>query len=131
MTLLWAVFISGFCEGWGQVREVNCRGGYVCTSFFVWAWPSGFCIEAVTLGEIVHEEALFGRRQKGGSTSRMLIPASGLCLSAMISRVVWAWPDPLPARLKRIEKNVQILWWAELDRLHSMTSAHPPRVNCK
>ena len=23
-------------------------------------------------------------------------------------------------------KNVQTLWWAELDRLHSMTHAHPP-----
>ena len=44
---------------------------------------------------------------------------SGLCLSA-ISRV-WAWPDPLPTRLKRDGKNVQTLWWAELDRLHSMT----------
>ena len=36
------------------------------------------------------------------------------CLSA-ISRVVWAWPDPLPTRLKRVGKNVQTLWWAELD----------------
>ena len=25
-----------------------------------------------------------------------------------------------------MEKNVQTLWWAELDRLHSMTRAHPP-----
>ena len=36
-----------------------------------------------------------------------------------ISRVVWAWLDPLPTRLKRVGKNVQTLWWAELDRLHS------------
>ena len=50
---------------------------------------------------------------------------SGLCLSA-ISQVVWAWPGPLPTRLKRVEKNVQNLWWAELDRLHYMTRAHPP-----
>ena len=43
-----------------------------------------------------------------------------------ISRVVWAWPDPLPTGLKWVGKNVQTLWWAELDRLHSMTRAHPP-----
>ena len=44
------------------------------------------------------------------------------------SRVVWAWPYPLPTRLKRVGKNVQTLWWEELDRLHSMTRAHPPWV---
>ena len=50
---------------------------------------------------------------------------SELCLSA-ISRVVWTWPDPLPMGLNGNGKNVQTLWWAELDRLHSMTRAHPP-----
>ena len=35
---------------------------------------------------------------------RLLFP-SGLCLSA-ISRVVWAWPDPLPTRLKRVGKKM-------------------------
>ena len=50
---------------------------------------------------------------------------SGLCLSAL-SRVVLAWPDPLPTGLNGDGKNVQTLWWAELDRLHSMTRAHPP-----
>ena len=50
---------------------------------------------------------------------------SGLCLSA-ISLVVCAWPDPLPTGLNGDGKNVQTLWWAELDRLHSMTRAHPP-----
>ena len=50
---------------------------------------------------------------------------SGLCLSAL-SRVAWAWPDPLPKGLNGDGKNVQTLWWAELDRLHSMTRAHPP-----
>ena len=54
----------------------------------------------------------------------MLIPV-WTCLSA-ISRVVWAWPDPLPTGLNGDGKNVQILWWVELDRLHSMTRAHPP-----
>ena len=28
-------------------------------AFFVWAWPSGFC-DSVPLGELLHEEALFG-----------------------------------------------------------------------
>ena len=91
-------------------------------AFFVWAWPSGFVTESVPLGELLHEEALTVRN--GGSTRGRLFP-SGLCLSAK-SRVVWAWPDPLPTRLKRVGKNVQTLWWAELDRLHSMTHAHPP-----
>ena len=50
---------------------------------------------------------------------------SELCLSA-ISRVVWTWPDPLPTGLNGDGKNVQTLWWAELDRLHSKTRAHPP-----
>ena len=34
--------------------------------------------------------------------------------------------DPLPTGLNGDGKNVQTLWWAELDRLHSMTRAHPP-----
>ena len=34
--------------------------------------------------------------------------------------------DPLPTGLNGDGKNVQALWWAELDRLHSMTHAHPP-----
>ena len=29
---------------------------------------------------------------------------SGHCLSAAME-VVWAWPDPLPTRLKRVGKN--------------------------
>ena len=77
--------------------------------------------EAVPLGELLHEEAIFGY-QVGVPRGRLF--PSGLCLSA-IPRVVWAWPDPLPTRLKRVGKNVQTLWWAELDRLHSMTHAHP------
>ena len=78
------------------------------------------------LGELLHEEALFrltGVRKVGVPRGRLF--PSGLCLSA-ISRVVRTWPDPLPTRLKRVGKNVQTLWWAELDRLHSMTRAHPP-----
>ena len=82
--------------------------------------------EAVPLVELLHEEALFGLtgvRTVGVPRGRLFL--SGLCLSA-ISRVVWAWLDPLPTRLKRVGKNVQTLWWAELDRFHSMTRAHPP-----
>ena len=29
-------------------------------ALFVWAWPSGFVTEAVTLGELLHVEVLFG-----------------------------------------------------------------------
>ena len=52
--------------------------------------------EAVSLGELLHEEALFGLTgiRKVGVPRGRLFP-SGLYLSA-ISRVVWAWPDPLP-----------------------------------
>ena len=81
--------------------------------------------EAVSLGELLHEEALFdltGVRKVGVPRGR-LFPE--LCLSA-IFRVVWTWPDPLPTGLNGDGKNVQTLWWAELDRLHSMTHAHPP-----
>ena len=61
--------------------------------------------EAVPLGELLHEEALFGLTgfRKVGVPRGHLFP-SGLCLSA-ISRVVWAWPGPLPTRLKRVEKK--------------------------
>ena len=82
--------------------------------------------ETVSLGELLHEEALFGLTgiRKVGVPLGRLFP-SGLCLSA-ISQVVWALPDPLPTGLNGDGKNVQTLWWAELDRLHSMTRAHPP-----
>ena len=82
--------------------------------------------EAVSLGELLHEEALFGLTgvRKVGVPRGRLFP-SGLCLSA-ISLVVCAWPDPLPTGLNGDGKNVQTLWWAELDRLHSMTRKHPP-----
>ena len=94
-------------------------------AFFVWAWPSGFVTEAIFLGELLHEEAL-GVRKVGVPRGRLF--PSGLCLS-VISRVVWAWPDPLPTGLNGDGKNLQTLWWVELDRLHSMTRAHPPLVN--
>ena len=55
--------------------------------------------EAVSLGELLHEEALFGLTgvRKVGVPRGRLFP-SGLCLSA-ISLVVCAWPDPLPTGL--------------------------------
>ena len=64
-----------------------------------------FFTEAVPLGELLHEEALFGLTgvRKVGVPRGRLFP-SGLCLST-ISRVVWAWPDPLPTRLKRVGKE--------------------------
>ena len=85
-----------------------------------------FVTEAVSLGELLHEEALFGLTgvRKVGVPRGRLFP-SGLCLS-VISLVVCAWPDPLPTGLNGDGKNVQTLWWAELDRLYSMTRAHPP-----
>ena len=83
--------------------------------------------EAVSLGELLHEEALFGLpASEGGSTPRMLIPIWTLPLRHISSSlgvarpftngVEWGW------------KNVQTLWWVELDRLHSMMCAHPPGV---
>ena len=82
--------------------------------------------EAVSLGELLHEEALLVL--PGGSIPRTLIPVWTLPLrhissSLSVARpftngVEWGW------------KNVQTLWWAELDRLHSMTRAHPP-LDCK
>ena len=82
--------------------------------------------EAVPLGELLHEEAIFGLTgvRKVGVPRGRLFP-SGLCLSA-IPRVVWAWPDPLPTRLRRVGKNVQTLWWAELDQ--SSIAAHVQMV---
>ena len=54
----------------------------------------GHQAEAVPLGGLLHEEALFGLTsvRNVGVPQGRLFP-SGLCLSA-ISRVVWAWPDP-------------------------------------
>ena len=50
---------------------------------------------------------------------------SELCLST-ISRVVWTWPDPLPTGLNGDGKNVQTLWWAELDRSITLYDACTP-----
>ena len=65
---------------------------------------------------------LTGVRKVGVPRGRLF--PSELCLSA-ISRVV-----TLPTGLNGNGKNVQTLWWAELDRLHSMTRAHPPLGMC-
>ena len=45
-------------------------------------------------------------------------------LPLAISRVVSR--PPFTNNVEKGWKNVQTLWWAELDRLHSMTRAHPP-----
>ena len=57
--------------------------------------------EAVPIGELLHEEALFGLTgiRKVGVPRGRLFP-SGLCRST-ISRVVWAWPDPLPTKVEK------------------------------
>ena len=92
-------------------------------AFFVWAWPSGFCDWSCFPWWATSWRGTVWsyRRQKGGSTPRTLIPVWTLPLRHL-SRVVWAWPMGLNGD----GKNVQTLWWAELDRLHSMTRAHPP-----
>ena len=77
-------------------------------------------IEAVPLGELLHEEAIFG--QKGGSTPRTLIPVWTLPLRHISSSLGAA--RPFTNKVEKGWKNVQTLWWAELVRLHSMTRAH-------
>ena len=82
--------------------------------------------EAVPLGELLHEEALLiwlYRRQKGGITPRTLIPIWTLPLCHISSSLGVA--RPFTNKVEKGWKNVQTLWWAELDRLHSMTRAHP------
>ena len=81
--------------------------------------------EAVPLGELLHEEALFGLTgiRKVGVPRGRLFP-SGLCLSAIIISSSLGVARPFT---NGVGKKVQTLWWAELDRLHSMTRAHPPR----
>ena len=69
--------------------------------------------EAVSLGELLHEEAQFGLTgvRKVGVPRGRLFP-SGLCLSAT-SRLGVA--RPFINGLNRDGKNVQNLWWAGLD----------------
>ena len=62
--------------------------------------------------------------QKGGSTPRTLIPVWTLPLHHISSNLGVA--RPFTNKVEKGWKNVQTLWWAELDRLHSMTHAHPP-----
>ena len=64
-----------------QRRLSQLSEGIEIIAFFVWAWPSGL---AVSLGELLHEEALFGLTgvRKVGVPRGRLFP-SGLCLSAI------------------------------------------------
>ena len=82
--------------------------------------------EAVPLGELLHEEARFGLTsiRKVGVPRGRLFP-SGLCLSDHISSSL-GMARPFTNKVEKGWENVQTLWWAELDRLHSMTRAHPP-----
>ena len=61
---------------------------------------------------------------ESGGTPRTLIPVWTLPLRHISSSLGVARPFA-----KRVGKNVQTLWWAELDRLHSMTCAHPPPIS--
>ena len=60
--------------------------------------------EAVPLGELLHEEALFGLT----ASKRWEYPEDAYSRLDFASppylQVVWAWPDPIPTRLKRVEK---------------------------
>ena len=85
-----------------------------------------FVTEAVLLGELLHEEALFGLT---GSERFWEYPEDAF------SHLDFASPPylsslgmarPFTNKVEMGWKNVQTLWWAELDRLHSMTRAHPP-----
>ena len=83
--------------------------------------------EVVPLGELLHEVALFGLTgSEGWSTPRTLIPVWTLPLSYISSNLGVA--RPFTNRVETGWKYVQTVWWAELDRLHSMMSAHPPLV---
>ena len=55
----------------------------------------------------------------------MLIPVWTLPLRHNISSSLGV-ARPFTNGLNGDGKNVQTLWWAELDQVHSMTRAHPP-----
>ena len=73
-------------------------------AFFVWGWPSRFCDWSGSPWWATSWRGTLWpyRARKVGVPRGSLFP-SWLCLSD-ISRVVWAWPDPLPTRLKRVGK---------------------------
>ena len=79
--------------------------------------------EAVPLGELLHEEALFGLTgcQKGGSTPRMLIPIWTLPLRHISSSLGVARPftDTVEKGWKKCTHPM-----VGGDRLHSMTHMH-------
>ena len=61
--------------------------------------------EAVPLGELFHEEALYGlTAQKRWEYPEDVYTRLDFASPPYISRVVWAWQDPLPTRLKRVGK---------------------------
>ena len=95
-------------------------------AFFVWAWPSGF---SVPHGEILHEEALFvltsERWEYSEDAFSRLDFASPPYISSSLG-MARPFTNKVETGWKRVGKNVQTLWWAELDQLHSMTHAHPP-----
>ena len=74
--------------------------------------------EAVPLGELLHEEAIFGLTERWDRGC--LFPSVRHASSSLGAA------RPFTNKVEKGWKNVQTLWWAELDRLHSMTCAHPP-----
>ena len=83
-------------------------------AFFVWRGHQAFVTEAVSLGELLHEEALFGLTGVRKVTPRTLIPVWTLPLHHISSSlgmarpftngVEWGW-----------KKCTDPIWWAELD----------------
>ena len=77
--------------------------------------------EAVPLGELFHEEALYGLTAQ----KRWEYPED------VYSRLDFASPSslgvarPFTNKVEKGWKNVQTLWWAELDRLHSIDTCTP------
>ena len=62
------------------------------------------------------------RQKKGGTEdaySRLDLPLRLISSSLGVART-------FSNKVEKDWENVQTLWWAELNRLHSMTRAHPP-----
>ena len=78
--------------------------------------------EAVPLGELLHEEALFGLtgwEYPEDAYSVWTLPLRHILSSLGVAR-------PFTNKVEKGWKNVRTLWWVDIDRLHSMTRAHLP-----
>ena len=100
--------------------------------------------EAVPVGELLHEEALFGLTDAYSRldfasppaylelVSRVPDSLAGVCKEGVLARARLARARLISSSLgvarpftNKVEKKCTDLRWAELDRLHSMTRAHP------